>query len=317
MTAVFYNSSVSDDERRAGLYAGNIYLNSATKASQALVALARQMLEEAFAPHDPRTIHEHMTAEEVAAILGTLKPSFVHHPECKTLIREMMLENRVDIDKTYFDVPRMRSAYPSHFLSSGIAYAFHAHRDTWYSAPMCQINWWFPIYPVEPGNSMAFYPDYFDKPVKNNSEIYNYYEWNSKHRANAAKHVKSDTREQPKPQEKIVPPSVCYLPPPGGTILFSGAQLHETVPNTTGMARYSIDFRTVHLDDVVAHRGAPNQDSRCTGTTMRDYLRASDLQHLPEDVIRTYDDGTETQSKILYFGDRLIAGAGNGAAPTT
>jgi len=130
MTAVFFDSSVSDDERRAGLYAGNIYLNSATKASQALVALARQMLEEAFAPHDPRTIHEHMTAEEVAAILGTLKPSFVHHPECKTLIREMMLENRVDIDKTYFDVPRMRSAYPSHFLSSGIAYAFHAHRDT-------------------------------------------------------------------------------------------------------------------------------------------------------------------------------------------
>ncbi len=51
-----------------------------------------------------------------------------------------------------------------------------------------------------------------------------------------------------------------------------------------------------------------NVDSRCTGTTMRDYLRAADLQHLPEDVIGTYDDGTETESKILYFGDRLVAG---------
>ena len=39
---------------------------------------------------------------------------------------------------------------------------------------------------------------------------------------------------------------------------------------------------------------------------MRDYLRASDLQHIPEDVIRTYDDGTETEQKILYFGDRLV-----------
>jgi hypothetical protein len=264
------------------------------------------MLEEAFAPHDPRTIHKHLTPEQVAGILGTLKPRFVHHPECKTLIRELLRENGADLDKTYFDVPRMRSAYPSGFLSSGIAYAFHPHRDTWYSAPMCQINWWFPIYPVEAGNAMAFYPQYFDKPVKNNSEIYNYYEWNSKHRASAAKHVRSDTREQPKPQERINPPCNCYLPAPGGVILFSGAQLHETVPNTTEMARYSIDFRTVHLDDVVAHRGAPNQDSRCTGTTMRDYLRASDLEHLPDDVIRTYDDGTETNDKILYFGERLL-----------
>lgn len=313
MAAVYFDASASDDERRAGLYAGNIYINSATKSSLALVALARQMLEEAFAPHDPRTIHRHLSPEQVAAILGTLKPRFVHHPECKTLIREMMLENRVDIDKTYFDVPRMRSAYPSHFLSSGIAYAFHPHRDTWYSAPMCQINWWFPIYPIEPGNGMGFYPDYFDKPVKNNSEIYNYYEWNTKHRASAAQHVKSDTREQPKPQEKIDPPSLCYVSPPGSAILFSGAQLHETIPNSTDMARYSIDFRTVHLDDVIAHRGAPNIDSRCTGTTMRDYLRASDLQHIPEDIIKTYDDGTEAQSKILYFGDRLVETAGNSA----
>ena len=40
-------------------------------------------------------------------------------------------------------------------------------------------------------------------------------------------------------------------------ILFSGAQLHETVPNTTGLARYSIDFRTVNFDDASPHRGAP------------------------------------------------------------
>lgn len=313
MAAVYFDASASDDERRAGLYAGSIYINSATQSSLALVALARQMLEEAFAPHDPRTIYRHLSPEQVAAILGTLKPRFVHHPECKTLIREMMLENRVDIDKTYFDVPRMRSAYPSHFLSSGIAYAFHPHRDTWYSAPMCQINWWFPIYPIEAGNGMGFYPDYFDKPVKNNSEIYNYYEWNTKHRASAAQHVKGDTREQPKPQEKIDPPSLCYVSPPGSAILFSGAQLHETIPNATDMARYSIDFRTVHLDDVIAHRGAPNIDSRCTGTTMRDYLRASDLQHIPEDIIKTYDDGTEAQSKILYFGDRLVETAGSSA----
>ena len=86
--------------------------------------------------------------------------------------------------------------------------------------------------------------------------------------------------------------------------------MHETVPNTTDLARYSIDFRTVHLDDVVAGRGAPNIDSRCTGTTMRDYLRATDLQHLEEDVVRIYDDGSATAEQMLYFGDRLAANGG-------
>jgi hypothetical protein len=203
-----------------------------------------------------------------------------------------MFEHGVDLERLYFDVPRLRSAYPSHFLSSGIAYAFHPHRDTWYSAPMCQLNWWLPIYPIEPGNALGFFPRYFGEAVKNNSEIYNYYEWNTKYRATAARHVKSDTREQPMAQQDLDPVTMRFLPPPGGIIVFSGAQLHETVPNTTNLARYSIDFRTVHYDDVTARRGAPNLDTRCTGTTMRDYLRASDLAHLPEEAIALYDDDT-------------------------
>ena len=33
--------------------------------------------------------------------------------------------------------------------------------------------------------------------------------------------------------------------PPGGAPLFSGAQLHTSITNTSGRARYSVDFRTV------------------------------------------------------------------------
>jgi hypothetical protein len=77
------------------------------------------------------------------------------------------------------------------------------------------------------------------------------------------------------------------------------------VPNVTDVARYSVDFRTVHVEDVMARQGAPNVDSRSSGTTMRDYLRASSLEHLPDEAIRLYDDGTELKNEILYFGDRL------------
>ena len=307
MTCVFLDPDMSDDERRKSLYAGDILILSPTDGTRSLIGIARRMLEEAFHPCDPRRVHENMSPEEVAAILAKLKPQFIHHPECKKAIHQIMQEHKIDPDELYFDVPRLRSAYPSHFLSSGIAYAFHPHRDTWYSAPMCQINWWLPVYPLAPNNGMGFYPRYFSEPVKNNSEIYNYYEWNAKNRVTASQHVKSDTREQPKAQQDLQPITVQYLPPPGGVILFSGAHLHETVPNTTDVARYSIDFRTVHYADALQRRGAANVDSRCTGTTMRDYLRASDLTQLPDELIALYDDDSAREAKVLRFGAERTA----------
>jgi hypothetical protein len=307
MGAVYFDSEMDDAARRQSLYNGDIFIFSKTSATEALIALARTMLENAFAPHDPRLIHRHMTPEAVAAILADLKPKFIHHPECKQIIPRIMKDHGVEPEKLYFDVPRLRSAYPSDFLSSGIAYAFHSHRDTWYSAPLCQLNWWIPAYPIDPNNTMGFYPGYFSEPVANNSEIYNYYEWNAKNRATAAQHVKQDTREQPKPQQELQPITVRYLPPPGGIIVFSGAQLHETVPNTAGLARYSIDFRTVNVDDVRERRGAANVDTRSTGTTMRDYLRATDLSHLSQELIAMYDDESVRGNDVLYFGNRLAA----------
>jgi hypothetical protein len=294
MASLYFDQRLSDAERREALYNGDIFVYSPVQATRKLCALARAMIEEAFAPHDPRLIDRHLSMEEAAAALAKLKPAFIHHPECKRLLPEIISELGGDTSKTFFDVPRMRSAYPTNYLTSGIAYAFHPHRDTWYSAPMCQINWWLPIYELTSENCLAFYPKYFGEAVKNNSDIYNYADWNARSRAEAAKHVRSDTREQPKLQQQIEPQDLRVICPVGGVILFSGAQLHETVPNTSGVGRYSIDFRTVHADDVVARAGAPNLDSRCTGTTMNDYLSCSDLHHLPDEVFKSYESGTPT-----------------------
>jgi len=68
--------------------------------------------------------------------------------------------------------------------------------------------------------------------------------------------------------------------------------------------RYSIDFRTVHLGDVLGRIGAPNVDSECTGTTMGDYLRGIDLSRLPGNAVSMYHDGTEMMySESLEFRD--------------
>jgi hypothetical protein len=47
----------------------------------------------------------------------------------------------------------------------------------------------------------------------------------------------------------------------------------------------------VNLSDAQEMRGAPNADSMCTGTTMNDYLRGTDLAHLPPDLIARYEPG--------------------------
>ena len=183
-------------------------------------------------------------------------------PNSKRHLTAILEDLGCDLHKTYFDVPRMRSSTSGDYLTTGIAYAWHAHRDTWYSAPPSQINWWLPIYDLHSDNAMAFHPRYWSEPVKNSSAGYNYYLWNKLHRGEkVAKLVKEDTRPLPKASEPIeLDPQIRLICPVGGLILFSAAQMHSSVPNTSGLTRFSIDFRTVHRDDVVRQRGAPNVD---------------------------------------------------------
>lgn len=293
---IYADSKVSDEVRRMRLYQGSIFTYSPSPSSLELCAFAQELIEEAFSPLDPLRVHEGLPAEKCADILATLKPRFIHHPKSKKFIRGMLAELGCDLENTYFDVPRMRTAFPGDYLNSGIAYAFHPHRDTWYSAPLCQINWWMPIYDLTPDNCMAFHPRYWNRAVKNGSDRYNYHRWNLESRYNAAQHVKGDSRIQPRAEEEVeLEPQIRIVSEVGGAFLFSAAHLHSTVPNTAGMPRYSIDFRTVHLDDVVGKIGAANVDSASTGTTMGDYLRGTDLSHLPEEALALYQDGTELQ----------------------
>ena len=290
MTALYLDSPMTDDERRQALYSGDVVAYSPTPSSTAFVSFARALLREAFGTLDPQTAQHHMPVEAYAGLLADLKPRFIHHPRSKDLIAAILEETGCDLEKTYFDVPRMRSATSDDYLSTGIAYAFHPHRDCWYSAPFCQVNWWIPIYPIRPDNAMAFHPRYWSQRVRNGSHRYNYDEWNRTSRHVAAQFIKEDTRVQPKPEEPIeLDPQLRVILPPGGLLLFSGAQMHSTVPNTSGRTRFSIDFRTVHIDDVAARRGAANVDSACTGTTMRDYLRGKDLALVPEHLVALYD----------------------------
>jgi hypothetical protein len=301
---IYLDPPFDDDERRERLYNGQILVFAPRPASLALCAFARGLIEEAFAPLDPKRAQHELPVARYAEILSGLKPAFIHHPESKKHVRAMLSEFGCDPAKTYFDVPRMRSSTSDGYLTTGIAYAWHPHRDTWYSAPPCQINWWTPIYEIVSENAMAFHPRYFTQAVANTSSGYNYYEWNQAHRgSHVGTYTKEDPRPLPKPVHPIdLDPQIRLVVPVGGVIVFSGAQMHSSVPNTSGVTRFSIDFRTIHLEDAASNVGAPNVDSECTGTTMRDYLRVSDLERVPDEVVRIHDDATADRGVLVYGG---------------
>ena len=81
-----------------------------------------------------------MPVEKYVEILAALKPKFIHHPKSKQFIQGLLKEFGCDLNKTYFDVPRLRTATSDGYLTTGIAYAFHPHRDSWYSAPLLPVE---------------------------------------------------------------------------------------------------------------------------------------------------------------------------------
>jgi hypothetical protein len=299
---ILYDFEGSDDVRRQQLYDGQLFVYSRRPSILAFVDFAKSMIEDAFGGLDPETAQDSMEVQDYADLLAKLKPAFIHHPESKRHLQGILGDFGCELDKTYFDVPRMRSSTSDNYLTTGIAYAWHPHRDTWYSAPACQLNWWLPIYDIESNNAMAFHPPYWSLPVRNSSSEYNYYLWNKLHRGdNVAKLVKSDPRPLPRASEEMeLDPQIRLICPVGGVILFSAAQMHSSVPNTSGKTRFSIDFRTVHLDDAARRRGAPNIDAACTGTVMRDFLCGADLSRVPDEIIALYDDGTGEKGELIY-----------------
>ena len=255
---------------RQHLYGGDLILLTGLPSVIDFTWHIRRELIRLFSPHDPQHAHEHISPAEMAAILGEWKPRFIHAGRSAELVRAIITEAGFPAEDTYFNVPKPRTSFPAGHLTSGVAAGFPWHRDTWYSAPAQQVNWWLPVCPVREDNAMAFDLAAFGRDVPNDSETFDYYEHNAA-RAGLAAQVTRHTAARPEATGHKPGQPLVILPAPGQVLLFSGAQLHATIPNTSGLARYSADFRTVSAADLLAGRGAPMTDVACTGTALRDF----------------------------------------------
>lgn len=300
MSATLIEPVVSDDDRRRGLYAGDLFFYTPRASTQAFCQHAWQLIAEAFDPIDPAKAQFELSVEKFVEIIAPLKTRFTHHPRSKELVTNILEDFGCDIDNTYFDVPKLRIVSSDGYLTSGVGYAYKSHRDIWYACPPSQINWWLPISEITERCALVVHPKYFGTPVKNNSADFDAYRWNAEGRKSAAQYINSDPRPHPHLQEALELDREVLVGQPGSALLFSAQHLHGTIPNDSGRTRFSIDFRTVHRKDIEAKSGAPLIDNQSTGTTLRDFLCARGYAGFPESTIAQYEVGGARDGVLVF-----------------
>ena len=88
---ILIDSKIDDAKRRRELYRGSVLVYSPSPSALKLCQFARELVEAAFHPHNPLTVHEQMPVERCVEILADLKPKFIHHPTSKELIKGMLI----------------------------------------------------------------------------------------------------------------------------------------------------------------------------------------------------------------------------------
>jgi hypothetical protein len=300
MPAFLTDPDIPAARLRQRLYSGDLIILTRLRALTEFVGYMREEVAKLFAPHDPEHAHEHIDPEEMAKLLGEWKPRWIHADRSRDLVRAIIVEAGFEPEFTHYDVPKPRTSFPVGHLTTGIAFAFPWHRDVWYSAPAQQINWWLPVFPVKETNAMSFDLASFAAAVPNSSGDFDYYVNNAR-RHSTATSVGKEAQARPRAIDHTPGLDVIPLPAPGEVLLFSGAQLHKSIPNTSGLARYSVDFRTVDVRDLRSGGGAPLVDANCTGTAIRDFVSVKDESALDEGAIQSLY-GAPPADALLVFG---------------
>lgn len=298
---ILIDPGVPNDELRQTLYAGHLIILTRLQALRDFVEYTRKELTELFAPYDPEHVHEHIEPAEMAKILSVWKPRYIHSEKSKKLVRAVVEEAGFTAGQTHYDLPKPRTSFPMGHLNSGVAFAFPWHRDTWYSAPAQQINWWLPIFPVREDNAMNFDLTKFDQAVPNTSGGFDYYQ-NNAGRLTTATGVTNEAQSRPGATGHQPDQDVVILPAPGEVLLFSGNQLHRSTPNTSGRARFSVDFRIVNVPDLMAGRGAPLVDAYCTGTAIRDFVNIGDESRFEEEMVVELFGAPPADAMLVFSG---------------
>lgn len=265
---------------RAALYQGTVFKLPPNVVSLALVQELAALIDTELGADGPsREAQFRLSDGEFFERIGRLRKAIYTGERYHRAIDDLVRSCGFDPANMAYDPMRLRVITHRGFENPKAAPIYYAHRDTWYAHSQAEITWWIPLHDVTEEETFVFYPDWFAQPVPNNSEAFDYDGW-TKHGTqlrigwqnpdSGLKHTYPGQIGEFNPGREITLSAKA-----GEVLLFAGAHFHQTRKNCTGRTRFSIDLRTVHLDDHAQGRGAPNVDNRSTGSALVDYVRRS------------------------------------------
>lgn len=246
-------------------------------------------IKSAFPEGEPELISTGLPFLSLNKRMNDLRASVYADRNIKNKFIPILEYLEIPVDEFYSDLFRLRCV-PSFFhKKEGSELVQYLHRDPWYANPQCQLNFWIPLSDVSPGSGFGIYPEYFQKPIQNNSYQFDYNHWLETGGFQA--------NESPKLQEKIFPKpdrfpdnsiSESIYGSFGDVIVFSSHHLHGTQDNVMNRSRFSLEIRFVLKEWIQNKLGPKNLDNFSKGSTLGEMRQIQTDETLDENLIRDY-----------------------------
>jgi hypothetical protein len=276
------NAEFSDQDRRSALFDGDLFVYMPRPSTLALSAVSRRILEHQLGP-DPVWAQQRMSESQFAE--GFNAASRGLSLVILELASAIVADFGGDRSTTFVGSPTLVATTGHGFLAQGLGSVQHPHRDTWYAASPCQLNWWIPLYDSGASASFAFHIQYWNCPVRNTSSEFHYDRWYEENQMGRSLGWR-DTLADPRPVDPIdLLPELRIACEPGGAILSSVSQLYSVVPNETLRTHFSVQFQTVSENDLEAGYGAADPDAAAQETSLGNFVRCSDLTPIPPSLV--------------------------------
>jgi len=277
------DTEVTDSERRRSMFAGNLFVYSPRPVTVAFASVCRVILEQTLGG-DPVWAQQRMSEAEFAALFYAAARGLSQI--ALQLASGIVADLGCDPDMTYVGRPALVATTGFGFLAHGLGAPQHPHRDTWYAAAPCQVNWWVPLHDLESSASFAFHPVYWREPVQNSSGSFDYAKWYDHHEMGQPP-GQTEPLAQPRPLDPIdLTPEIRISCLAGGVIMSSVAQLYSAVPNEDRKTHFNVHFQTVNRKDLDSGAGARNLDAEPKGSSLTHFVRCRDLVQMPEELVR-------------------------------
>jgi len=200
----------------------------------------------------------------------------------------------------------MRTATSDDYLTTGIAYAFHPHRIPGIRAPLSG-EFWIPIYRSNQGDRWRSTRTIGPTPYVQLRKL-QLRGMEQDKPGHAAQHIKTDTRSSPRLWSRGLEHSQGDHQGGRDSGLFS-AHLHSTVPNFSER-RDSASISEPFISTMSRFPWRSQRGSSCTGTCMNDYLRGTNLAHVPQDLVAAYEPGPKPSPRASRIHNRRSGNSG-------